>query len=147
MIGMKKTYASGRGQAMVEFAIVLPLLVALTFGIIEFGVFLYNQQVITNASREGARRGIVSGLPRVQVLATSPPDLQNPSITDVVNTYCTGHMRTFGAANVPSVTVTGYSPNAAFGNPLTVTVRYQYTFLIFSRTPRQMTASTVMNYE
>ncbi len=40
---------------MVEFAIVAPLLFVLLFGIIEFGVMLYDQAVITNASREGAR--------------------------------------------------------------------------------------------
>jgi hypothetical protein len=40
---------------MVEFALVAPLLFVLLFGIIEFGVILYDQAVITNVSREGAR--------------------------------------------------------------------------------------------
>ena len=45
--------------AMVEFAIVAPLLFALLFGIIDFGrvFFLYNN--LTNAAREGARLGAV----------------------------------------------------------------------------------------
>jgi Flp pilus assembly protein TadG len=43
------------GGAAVEFAIILPLLIALLFGIVEFGLLLYNKQIITNASREGAR--------------------------------------------------------------------------------------------
>jgi hypothetical protein len=47
-----------KGAAAVEFAVVLPLLVLLLFGSIEFGLLLYNQEVITNASREGARAGI-----------------------------------------------------------------------------------------
>jgi Flp pilus assembly protein TadG len=42
------------GGAAVEFAIILPLLIALLFGIVEFGLLLYNKQIITNASREGA---------------------------------------------------------------------------------------------
>ena len=47
------------GGAMVEFAIVLPLLLILVFGIIEFGVLLHDKAILTNASREGARLGIV----------------------------------------------------------------------------------------
>lgn len=47
------------GAAMVEFAIIAPLLFALIFGIIDFGrvFFLYNN--LTNAAREGARLGAV----------------------------------------------------------------------------------------
>ena len=50
---------SQRGASAVEFALILPLLIVLTFGIIEFGLLMYNQQVLTNAAREGARYGIV----------------------------------------------------------------------------------------
>lgn len=46
-----------RGQAMVEFALVLPLLLSLLVGIVDIG-YLYNHQLIlTNAAREGARMG------------------------------------------------------------------------------------------
>ncbi|MES3032393.1 MAG: TadE/TadG family type IV pilus assembly protein [Gemmatimonadota bacterium] len=47
------------GAAMVEFAIIAPLLFVLIFGIIDFGraFFLYNN--LTNAAREGARLGAV----------------------------------------------------------------------------------------
>jgi len=46
------------GGAMVEFAIVLPLLLILVFGIIELSLVLHNKSVLTNATREGARAGI-----------------------------------------------------------------------------------------
>ncbi|MGD8892889.1 MAG: pilus assembly protein, partial [Desulfobacterales bacterium] len=52
------------GATVVEFAIILPLLIVFLFGIIEFGLLLYNKQVITNASREGARAGLVVRDPR-----------------------------------------------------------------------------------
>jgi hypothetical protein len=52
------------GAAAVEFALVLPVLIVILFGIIEFGFALYNKEVITNASREGARAGIVQVIPR-----------------------------------------------------------------------------------
>ena len=48
-----------RGAAAVEFAIIAPLLFTIIFGIIEFSLLFYDKAVITNASREGARFGIV----------------------------------------------------------------------------------------
>ena len=46
---------SDRGAAAVEFALVVPLLAALVFGIMEFG-WIFNQQVsLSNAARESAR--------------------------------------------------------------------------------------------
>ena len=44
-----------KGQAVVEFALVVPLFITLLLGIVDIG-FLYNHQlVLTNAAREGAR--------------------------------------------------------------------------------------------
>lgn len=43
------------GAAVVEFALVAPIFIMLVFGIIEFGRGVLVQQVITNATREGAR--------------------------------------------------------------------------------------------
>jgi hypothetical protein len=56
---MRIKSASQKGAALVEFAIVLPILLILVFGIIDFSILLYNKATITNASREGARTGIV----------------------------------------------------------------------------------------
>lgn len=50
-----------RGQAMVELALVLPILLILFMGIIEFGRVYHSYLVITNASREGARVAILGG--------------------------------------------------------------------------------------
>jgi len=43
------------GATLVEFALVLPILVFLTFGMIEFGRILNAQIIVTHAAREGAR--------------------------------------------------------------------------------------------
>ncbi len=100
-----------KGAAALEFAIILPLLVILVFGIIDFGLLLYNKQVITNASREGARAGI----------ARSPV-----SIEDVVANYCRN--RLFPDGSMPSaVTVSGR--NGTFQSDLTVTVTYVHHFM------------------
>lgn len=46
-----------RGAALVEFTLVLPLLLALVFGIVDFGRAFQSWITITNAAREGARLG------------------------------------------------------------------------------------------
>lgn len=46
-----------RGQALVETALVLPVILAMVLGIFGFGRLFNAQLVITNASREGARLG------------------------------------------------------------------------------------------
>lgn len=42
-----------------EFALIFPLLLFIVFGVIEFGTALYDKSVVTNASREAARAGVV----------------------------------------------------------------------------------------
>ena len=49
-----------KGLAMVELALLLPLLLLILLGIIEFGRALFVKNDLTNAAREGARRASVS---------------------------------------------------------------------------------------
>ena len=104
---------------MVEFAIVLPVLLLLIVGMIEFSLLLYNKAVLTNASREGARAGIVYAQPAITA----------GQVTTVVNNYCQNFLVTFGAATAPVTNVTG-GPCGTAGNPVTVTVTYNYSFLV-----------------
>jgi Flp pilus assembly protein TadG len=50
-----------RGAALVELAMVLPLLLVVIAGIVDFGFAFQRYEVITNAAREGARLGSLSG--------------------------------------------------------------------------------------
>ncbi len=43
------------GAALVEFALVLPLLLVLVFGIIDFGLYFYNDLQLTHVARDAAR--------------------------------------------------------------------------------------------
>lgn len=45
------------GQALVEFAFVLPILLLLIVGLIDFGLLFYTQMSVVNAAWEGARAG------------------------------------------------------------------------------------------
>jgi Flp pilus assembly protein TadG len=51
---------SERGQTMAEFAIALPVLAVLLFGVIQFGIVFNNYVTLTDAARAGARKAAVS---------------------------------------------------------------------------------------
>ena len=119
-----KLLTNKRGTAVLEFAIILPLLLTILFGIVEFGILLYDKAVITNASREGARAGIVSRDPRV-----SDDDIQT-----VVKNYCKNYLITFGADTIENDDIVisppyGTRSSAGFGTDVTVDVTYHYDFL------------------
>lgn len=44
-----------RGQALVEFTLVFPLVMLVIFGIVVFGLYVFHQQELTNVGREAAR--------------------------------------------------------------------------------------------
>lgn len=106
-----------KGVAALEFAIVLPVLVLLAVGICEFGIILYNQQVIINASREGARAGTTR-------------EVDTDGISQIVNAYCQGRLVTFGSDVGPQTTFPD-GPNAGdFQADFSVRVTYNYQFLV-----------------
>ena len=51
---------SERGQAMTEFALVLPVLCLLLFAVIQFGIAFNNYLTLTDATRAGARKAAVA---------------------------------------------------------------------------------------
>jgi Flp pilus assembly protein TadG len=50
---------SGRGQALTEFALVMPIFVLMLAGMADFGMGVYADMTVINAAREGARLGAV----------------------------------------------------------------------------------------
>lgn len=48
------------GASAVEFALIVPVLLLLIFGIIEFGLMYHDYLAITHAAREGARKAAVN---------------------------------------------------------------------------------------
>jgi Flp pilus assembly protein TadG len=73
---------SERGAAAVEFALVLPVLILLVLGLIEFSR-VYNIQIsLSNAAREGARSmAIQNSLPTAKSAAIAAAPSINPAIT------------------------------------------------------------------
>ena len=106
------------GVAAVEFALILIPLVLLVFGTIEFSTMLYDKAVITNASREGARLGIVY----------DDPPKSDSDIRSAVNTYCSNNLISLGGDSVIATDIIRGGDTA--GDPLTVRVSYTYNFLV-----------------
>ncbi len=79
-----------RGAVAAEFALLLPVLLTILFGIIEFGMIMYSREVVTNASREGARAGIVQG----------PPKRTEGEIVAIANNYLTRYWSQSGQCHL-----------------------------------------------
>ena len=116
---MKALMDNQRGTSAIEFAIVLPLLVVFVFGIIEFGLIFYDKAMVTNASREAARAGIVY----------RDPPLTVAEMQSVVDSYCGGMLVSFGGGPSPTTTVPS-GECANHGDELVVNVAYRYEFLL-----------------
>ncbi len=124
------------GVAAVEFAVIAPVFFLLILGMIEFGRMVMVQQVITNASREGARIAVLDGTTESEVLVT-------------VDNYLSS-ARVGGA----TVTVDPTNPNAAnYGEPVTVSVSVPFNQVswlpssFFGNDDTVLAAATVMRRE
>jgi Flp pilus assembly protein TadG len=110
------------GAAALELTLLLPLLLILIFGIIEFSIILYDKQMITNASREAARVGIVYN---------EPTDIPVDTMQEVVNNYCANRLISLNEGVTAPVLETPVYEDLTTGRVLRVTVRYRYNFLVF----------------
>ena len=147
---------SEKGASAVEFALVLPLLLTLLFGTVEFGLLMYDKAVLTNACREGARFGILSATTR-----NSEQDIK-----DMVKDYTDSNLITFGdAATEPVVTILWKKkgddwtiPQASFtgqnfSDDLKVETTYQYNYLFMDNVINALIGGTnlraqaIMKYE
>ena len=142
-MSLHKKLRSESGASAVEFALLLPVLMLILFGIIEFGLALYQQAILTNASREGARLAIVQSVP--------------PITTAAVDTRIDSYLLSAGIT--PASVTHIISPIVGVtGTPVTVTLTRPYTFVslpgltsLLSGTSLSstitLTATTVMSHE
>lgn len=104
-------------QALVEFALVVPLLLMLVVGVFEFGRAWNAYQVITDAAREGARTAVV----------------HNPSVSqqDVMQTVERALARAALDPRQATIAIDGF--RAGRHSPATVAVEYPYEFAFLGR--------------
>ena len=123
-----------KGAVAIEMAIVtLFILVPLLLGTVDLAIAIYNQQVLTNASREGARAGIARSSISV--------------VKSVVNNYCVNRLIPKGTLPKDILPEGG----GAFQNDYAVTVTYDHHFLfagiIGLPATKILTGRTVMKME
>ncbi len=130
------SYRKQRGAAAVEFAVVAPIFVLLLFGMIEYGRMVMVQQMLTNATREGARRAVLDGTTLAEVKTTVQDYLTSGNITVYDN----------------EITVTPDPSAAANGDPVTVSMTVPFSRVSWLPSPMylgsaNMTATSVMRRE
>jgi Flp pilus assembly protein TadG len=116
-----------RGQAVIEMALTLPLLLLIVLGMFDFGLLFQRYEVVTNAAREGARIGVLPGY--------STTDATQRALDYLAVGGLSGATRGCGAAYaagsrcasavISTTTITGSSP-AKTVNQVTVTVEYDH---------------------
>ena len=102
---MKRRLRSERGAELIEFALIFPLLLLVLLGIVDFGFLFQRYEVLTNATREGAR------------LAALP----NYSDDDVKRRVCqfllTGGVPTTGCGTAAAPAATPTNPAVTITSP------------------------------
>lgn len=125
-----------RGAAVLEFALVVPLLLLLVFGIIDFGWMLMKANLVNNAARDAARVASLNGT-YAQIDQTVDSELAaagiSPSDVTVLITCTTGD----GASC--DGTASSFASRAVSGSTVTVSVSYTHGWL----TPLGSTCSLV----
>ncbi len=112
---------SQKGNALVEFALILPIFLALIFGMITFSLALYNKTVLTMATREGARAGAVYDATRTNAITMS-------KATTAVTNACQNNLISFGSGMTPAIT---FNANPISDGFITVTASVNYTGLFW----------------
>jgi Flp pilus assembly protein TadG len=105
----RRNIGSEGGQTMVEFALVLPILAMLLFGVIQFGIVFNNYVTLTDAVRAAARKAAVSRQAASPVGATQTAFFDSAADLD--------------KSKLPPPTV---SSTWQHGDPVTVCATYPY---------------------
>ncbi len=112
-----------KGQALAEFALLIPIFLILMFAIVDFGMGFYSWITVTNSAREGARLGAVH--PPLDV--ASSPCFGEASLDQCIED------RVRDTADLPDqatkMTVTVTNAQGQSGESVVVKVDYQYDLI------------------
>lgn len=118
------------GVAAVEMALILPLLCFIVFAIINFGIIFYDNAVITNAAREGARWASINTYKGTASTSCDQTNTTNPSNPCAVTAaYAKDRLITLVGGENPSPTITFQYASTDFlaGDLQTVNISYDFT--------------------
>lgn len=119
---LRRLIRGGRGQSLVEFALTLPILMILIFGIIDFGMALRSYISLTNATREGARFAAVGNM-----AGAYPTDCDGSTNTTVVGRVCVA-IEGLNLDDLQVVSVS-YPDGQEPGNQVVVSAQYTYNYI------------------
>ena len=116
-----------QGQAIVEMALTLPLLLLIVLGMFDFGLLFQRFEVVTNAAREGARLAVLTSQYTTANARQRAIDyLASGGITSVSTTCTAGTAGCLIVTVTPGTTsITGTTP-AITVNEVVVTVEYDH---------------------
>jgi Flp pilus assembly protein TadG len=127
---VRRLVRSERGTAVVEFALVAPLLFLIVFGIIEFGRILNGYNQLTQLAGQGARAATVSRNPDGTAIAAASGTVDDTDCSGkTYSIQC--QLSKYYAKNdsLSNVNVCIPSLPASPGAPVTVKVTYRYNFI------------------
>ena len=129
--------AGEQGSAIVEFAMILPMLLLLTTGVLVFGVAMNNYMQLTNAVSQGARALAVSAEITLDPCATAYTAITGaaPGLTPSKLTFSyVLNGTTYSGSTCSSTSVTsGAAGNLSSGTTATVTVTYPLNLSVFGK--------------
>lgn len=108
---------SARGQALLEFALVIPIFLTVLIGMIDIGRIVWANNTLSNAAREAARFAVVHGGSRSTACPVGPP--ATVTIIPVASVACP-----FPSPSKEAIRNTARAFVVAGGGSLTVTVCY-----------------------
>jgi hypothetical protein len=121
----RSAFSSERAQALVETALVLPLLLLLIVGLFDVGRAIWLSNTLATAVREGSRYGVVHG-----ALSGSPTGPGAASYTPPdTDTTITAHVRSYATGVPDTLTVRSTWPdgNANRGSRIVVSASFPFT--------------------
>jgi len=124
---MLRRICSERSQSLVEFSLVLPILLLLTLGIVDFAMGFKSYVELTNATREGARYAVVG-----HEEGAWPTDCTGSDGDNVVSRVClaaSGMDLTAQCKTTPCVRVSYSDAQHTSGSSVVVTAEYRYRLI------------------
>ena len=138
---MRRHSRNEEGQAVVELALVLPLMLLLLFGIVQFGTVFRDYIALTDATRVGARQAAVSR-------SINPESDRAPRVVAMVEKAAVNLDKSKLTVTVQPLKVDGVSPGWEASGDVTVRATYPFRInlagmVLFSGTLKSRTTERV----
>jgi len=115
-----------RGQALVEFCLVIPIFLLMLSGICDFGFALFSRMTVINAARDGARASVMVS-DHSTIEATAKAAAKSAAAGGLVTLSSDPVVKCWGTkANPSNPSQLANCTSAAIGDSVRVTVNYDY---------------------